>query len=164
MAFFPCVRFEAQIIMGFKGEMCQMKNWSEAKKLEYSMKLHDELHEFYGLVSMMAHISYKRKIKMIIENPWSDQHYLHRYWPIKPALIDSDRTRNGDYFKKPTQYWFLNCAPKQNLVFEMLEPVEVRTVENISKNRIAGKSAKTSRSMIHPQYTNRFIRQYILEE
>ena len=164
MAFFPCVRFEDQIVMSFQGTSYSMRNWDEQKKLEYDIKLHEELHELYTLVSMMAHISYKRGIRMIIENPYSEQHYLHRYWPLKPALIDRDRSKNGDYFKKPTQYWFFNCAPEQNLAFEMLEPVERRRVDDICKNKIEGKGMKTSRSMIHPQYASRFIRQYIVDE
>lgn len=27
-----------------------------------------------------------------------------------------DRSKYGDYFKKPTQFWFLNCEPRNGLV------------------------------------------------
>lgn len=54
LAFFPCVRFEVQIIMGFKGCMNQMRDWTPTQKLEYDLKLHDELHEMYGLITKLA--------------------------------------------------------------------------------------------------------------
>ena len=46
-AFFPCTRFEAKIPLLFRGEAVQMKNWPDIQKLEYSMKLHEELHGLY---------------------------------------------------------------------------------------------------------------------
>ena len=42
---------------------------------------------------------------MVLENPYTQQHYLVRYFPIKPKIIDKDRTKDGDYYKKPTQYF-----------------------------------------------------------
>ena len=46
-AFFPCTRFQCTIPLGFRGEQFQQKKWSDVQKLEYSMKLHEELHELY---------------------------------------------------------------------------------------------------------------------
>ena len=81
---------------------------------------------------------------------------------MKPTIIDKDRTRNGDYYKKPTQYWFINCNPKNNLVFEPLEYVETKNIEKQKGTEIT--SRKTERSLMHPQYANRFIRQYLIDE
>lgn len=50
MAFFPCTRFEAKIPLLFRGESHGMENWNDIRKLEYSMKLHEELHELYMLI------------------------------------------------------------------------------------------------------------------
>lgn len=52
-AFFPCTRFEAKIPLGFRGEMWQQKNWSDEQRLEYSIKLHEELHRLYVLISKL---------------------------------------------------------------------------------------------------------------
>ena len=57
LAFFPCTRFEARIPLGFRGEMNQCKNWDDEKKLEYAMKLHEELHLLYMLISKLFVIS-----------------------------------------------------------------------------------------------------------
>jgi hypothetical protein len=29
-----------------------------------------------------------------------------------------DRSKYGDYFKKPTQFWFLNCEPVKKIINE----------------------------------------------
>lgn len=103
----------------------------------------------------------QKRIENGFENPYSVQHYLTKYWCLKPSLIDQDRTENGDYFKKPTQYWFIGFEPKNNLVFEALEYVEpIKQIDlwGTKKEDVA------MRSMIHPQYANRFIRQYLIDE
>lgn len=162
LAFFPCTRFEEQILLGFRGDMYQQKNYTDEQKLLYSMKLHEELHRNYMLISQLVVICLRKDIRLIIENPYGEQHYLRKYWSIKPKLIDKDRTQNGDYYKKPTQYWFINCEPLNNFIFEALEYVEPRTVEHCTNKD--GKSRQVRRSEIHPQYANRFIRQQILRE
>lgn len=154
LAFFPCTRFEAQILLSFWGKQKQDKKMTDIEKLERNIRLHKELHENYILITMLAIIVYKKKLKMVFENPAGEQHYLTRYWCLKPAVIDKDCRNNGDAFKKPTQYWFIGFKPKQNLVFEPLNYVKTKTC--------SGLSAK-ERSEIHPQYANRFIRQYIID-
>ena len=57
LAFFPCTRFEAKVPLGFRGEMTQQKNWTDIQKLEYSMKLHEELHRLYILICKLFVIS-----------------------------------------------------------------------------------------------------------
>lgn len=56
-AFFPCTRFECQIPLAFRGEAAQQRNWNDGKKLEYSMKLHQELHQLYLLICKLFQIS-----------------------------------------------------------------------------------------------------------
>lgn len=152
-AFFPCIRFEAQIIMGFQGNMRQHKGKSDVFKLEYDLKLGKELAENYELVTKLALLAYDRNFKLIIENPYSTQHYLYRYWCLKPAVIDFNRRDRGDAFEKPTQYWFINCEPSNNFIFE---PVAYHpTKKNVECNTV-------ERSMITKDYANRFIREFIL--
>ena len=92
----------------------------------------------------------------MIENPYSEEHYLRRYWCITPAIIDRDRRKNGDKFKKPTQYYFIGFEPQTNLVMEPIEYIKC-------DKDITHQNTWKERSEIHPQYANRFIRQYILE-
>lgn len=154
IAFFPCTRFEDQVIMNFKGINSGYKNWNLEKKLSNDLKLCKELNRNYQLITKLAIICIRKNIPLIIENPYSTQHFLTRYWCIKPKIIDKNRYENGDYYKKPTQYWFINCEPKNNLVFEPLELVE---------KKIITKENTVNRSMIHPQYARRFIKEFILD-
>lgn len=162
LAFFPCTRFEARVPLLFRGQATQQNGWDSIRKLDYSIGLHKELHELYVKLSQLCVVAYRKGLKMIIENPYTQPHYLTTYWCIKPSLIDKDRTQNGDYYKKPTQYWFINFKPKNNLVFEPLEEVQIRTIARVKSTDKT--SRKTERSLMHPQYADRFIRQYILDE
>lgn len=157
IAFFPCTRFEDQINLAFRGDSFQMNRWSEIRKLNYDIKLNEERTRLYELICKLAVVAYQRELQMIIENPYSGQHFLKQYWCLKPALIDYDRTLNGDYYKKPTQFWFINCEPKNNILFEPLDFVETKKIKFVK-----GANRQVQRSMIHPQYADRFIRQYVL--
>ncbi len=161
LAFFPCTRFEAIIPLKFRGEAIDQKNWDLNKKLEYSMKLQNELTELYNYLSKLVIVILRKDLKMVIENPYTQPHYLTTYWCIKPTIIDKDRTERGDYYKKPTQYWFINCEPKYNFIFEPLEYVKQKTIMKAKKTDKT--SIKVERSMIHPQYANRFIREYLID-
>lgn len=158
MAFFPCTRFESRIVLGFRGEQHQQKNKSDREKLEYAMMLHKELHTNYETISQMVCVCLDRGLKMIIENPYTQPHYLTNYWCIKPKLIDKNRRLDGDYMEKPTQFFFINCEPKENLVFEPIEYVPKKRIDYIQ-----GKNRARERSEIHPQYASRFIRKYIID-
>lgn len=162
LAFFPCVRFEDQIQMCFRGTAYQCKNMSDEEKLEYDLKLHDELSNLYNLVTKLAIVCSKRKIPLVIENPYSTTHYLTKYWAIPYTVLDMDRSKNGDYYKKPTQYWFINCEPKNNFIFEPLEYVERRIIQYQKNDN--GLDRTVWRSMIRPQYANRFIKEYIIDK
>lgn len=162
LAFFPCTRFSSKVPPWLRGESFSQKDWDIQKKLQYSMEIHKELNKNYLLISEMAYIAYDKKLKMVIENPYNHASYLTMFWCIKPAIIDKDRTENGDKYKKPTQYFFLNFEPKHNLVFEPLDYVEQKWVKWTHAEN--GKSRQMLRSEIHPQYANRFIRQYLIED
>jgi hypothetical protein len=172
MAFFPCIRFENQVMLFFRGQAKQMKKWSLERKMENCMTLQNELTDMYELVNKLFIICIRKDLKLIVENPYSEEHYLRRYWCLLPSIIDRDRRQRGDYYKKPTQYWFLNCSPQNNFIFEA-QTVNALQVKDANRVISAGTweketgikcSQKVARSMIHPDYANRFIREYILTE
>lgn len=160
MAFFPCTRFEAKVPLSFRGESPQQKNWNDLKKLQYSMKLHGELHELYEKLCELTVVAERKGLRMVIENPFTQPHYLTTYWCIKPSVIDKDRTNDGDYYKKPTQYFFIGFEPSFNIVMEPLDVVKTRTIARCKATETT--SRQVERSMMHPQYARRFIKKYIL--
>lgn len=153
LAFFPCVRFEDQILLWFQGNEKNLKNKSDLDKLEKDLELHKELHYNYCLITKLAIICLRKGLKLMIENPKGSQHYLNRYWAIKPKIIDDDRRLMGDYYKKPTQYWFFNFEPSYNFI---LEGYDVKPKKLISNQN------KVERSIISSDYANRFIREFLL--
>lgn len=157
IAFFPCVRFEDQIQMYFRGKACGQKKWSDEQKLEYDLKLHRELSELYEMITKLVIVCLRRGVKLIIENPYSTTHYLVKYWAIPYSILDKDRTKRGDYFNKPTQYWFVNCKPKQTMILEAYEMKEKKRIKYLN-----GGNRKTERSLISSEYANRFIREFII--
>ena len=168
IAFFPCVRFENQIMLSFRGQIYQMKNWKNEQKMQYDMKLIDELRDMYLLINKLFIVCMRKEIKMIVENPYSEEHFLRRYWCLPPTMIDRDRRERGDYYKKPTQYWFINRKPSNNLILEAMPQNaidckdSIRTMHSDDWQVTGAKNRKAARSMIHPDYANRFIREFII--
>lgn len=168
MAFFPCVRFEEQILLHFRGQANGMHKCSLKKKMLNCMKLQEELNDLYMLVNKLFAVCIDKGLKLIMENPYSEMHYLRQRWCYKPSVIDLDRRKRGDYYKKPTQYWFLNCEPSNNFIFETpnynaidcKDPI--RKMTKATYEKMGAKNMKVARSMIHPDYANRFIREFIL--
>lgn len=169
LAFFPCVRFENQIMLSFRGQAYQQKKWTLEQKMEHDMKLLDEVNDMYKLVNKLFILCIRRGLRLVMENPYSEEHFLRRYWCFLPAIIDKDRRENGDYYKKPTQYWFLNIKPANNLLWEAIpyHAIEckdaIRLLTKADFEKTWAKSRKEARSMIHPDYANRFIRQFLIE-
>lgn len=134
--------------------------------MKKDMELMDELNQMYELWNKLFILVKDRGLRMVVENPYSEQHFMTRYWCLKPSIIDYDRRERGDYYKKPTQFWFVNKEPSNNCIFEITNWNEIGcTIKNMKKDKYSkiSDSAKTARSCIHPEYANRFIREFILE-
>lgn len=154
IAFFPCVRFSAQAHMLFQCTANQLKYLPDIDKLFKVMDFHHELSVLYELFCKLCIVCLARGLRLIIENPFAREHYLTRYFPLKPKIVDFDRRLRGDDFKKPTQYWFLNCEPKFCFLPEAYVLGGGKT--------IVSASSSVERSLINPVYAERFIKEFIL--
>ena len=92
-------------------------------------------------------------VRCVIENPYSTAHYLTRYCPLKADYIIMDRSKYGDYFKKPTQFWFVNCKPKDGLV--------AVDWENKPTKRISTEPKGISRSLISKDFIRVFLKDIV---
>lgn len=158
IAFFPCTLFQENNVLWFTGKVYQQANYTDMQKLEVAYERHKELCYMYERFTELCMVAIARGIKLIIENPYTQPHYLTRYFPIEPTLIDMDRRTRGDWLRKPTQYWFINCKPQNNMLFEPEIIQEYGIV-----NKIKGSNRQRKRSEIKPEYANRFIREFIWE-
>lgn len=160
-AFFPCTRFSCRVQMNARCEMPQARNWKDAKKLEYSKDIVEGINKNYDALCKLCMVALYHQFKLIIENPYTQPHFLTEYFPLKPSIIDVDRTIRGDVYKKPTKYYFINCDPEQNFCFENIEKEIQLTIEKVTSNETMTREER--RNFISPVYANRFIREFILD-
>ena len=116
-------------------------------------------HSYYVLLLKLFHICENRQLRLIVENPYNAHHYLRFNFPYRPAVIDMNRRLRGDYVKKPTQYFFVNCSPAGKM------SVQLDKVQQFTRNRHSAKTAgicSTDRSMISDDYAHNFICDNIL--
>ena len=73
---------------------------------------------FYQLAIKLFTIVKERGIRMIFENPMAQPTYLLNNFVENPTIIDKNRLLRGDYFRKPTGYWFVNFEPKNGFTLQ----------------------------------------------
>lgn len=160
MAFFPCIYFTGSVNpCYFTLENANYRKLTTKQKFDTMLERAENRNNFYKLLYKMVAICILRGIRIIIENPFSSLHFLHNNFLKEPSIIDHDRTRRGDYFKKPTGYWFFNCNPTQGYSFQ--KPKKKLRVWDSKSAGHAGLCSE-ERSMISPEYARNFICDFIL--
>lgn len=158
IAFFPCIYFCSNNTMMFDGTALIWKDKSELEKNRLILERSLKRQRFWELLLKLFSVCTMRGLRMIVENPYSTHHYLHNNFPYKPSVIDHNRQARGDYFKKPTQYWFHNCEPTYGKTEQ--EPKQKLKVKRLSGH--VGGICSEERSMISPDYARNFICDFIL--
>ena len=153
IAFFPCTYFSDQSQLLSRGDSYGQKDWSEKQKLEYSMKQMQERSSFYTFLCSLCLIAIKRGFKLIIENPYGKVNFLKHFFPLKPEVVILDRRKMGDFYKKPTQFFFINCVPEFKLWNEC--------TETMGKQKPIEDNKGFARSIISPTFAKNFIKTYI---
>lgn len=194
MAFFPCIRFCSVM------EQCQHEDFYDASQRKsknfgtqdyYRNKwkvLRDYSQErfyFYDLALKMHAVAQIHGLRMIMENPWHPVNFTNHFWFARVSLIDKDRTKRGDYYRKPTAYWFTNCKPTYGETLQPIPKSEKKTITSGSgalrtqkrmkaimdkaelDKTFIGHTSKAGicdeeRSMISPDYARNFICDFIL--
>lgn len=159
IAFFPCIYFCETNMLYFCGVNHNLRNLTTAEKLVYIMARSNCRNEYYNQLLRLFYVCEVRQLRLIVENPYNAHHYLRFNFPYKPAVIDMNRRLKGDYFRKPTQYFFLNCTPagKNSLQMDKVEKF-------VRKQKSAAHAGLCSseRSMISDDYARNFICDHIL--
>ena len=159
MAFFPCVYFSALSQMAFS---FGCKNYRKLTVMEKANKIIERSHnreKFFRLCVKMIAVSIDRGLRLIMENPWGEQTFLKANFVAPPTFVDKNRTLRGDYFVKPTAYWFFNCEPTYGSTIQINK--DVKKVLDCKPGEEAG-ICSTERSMISPDYAKNFICDFIL--
>lgn len=159
IAFFPCIYFcaNSQILMSWGAKNYRKKSTKE--KTDEILKRSSNREYFYSLLVKMIAVADIRNLRMIVENPWSEQTFLKANFILPPSLVDMDRTMMGDYFKKPTAYWFINCKHTHGMTYQ-----KDKRTKRISSCKSASRAGLCSeeRSMISTDYARNFICDFVL--
>lgn len=159
VAFYPCVYFCAPSQMLFSISHKNYKKLKDEDKIKQILKRSDKRKDFYDRLIKFCCVCIKNNIRMILENSWSEQTYLKGNFIKNPDVVDMDRTVRGDYFKKPTAYWFWNCEPTHGESYQYKKVK--KTITYCRQNKIAGMCSE-ERSMISSDYARNFICDFIL--
>ena len=164
LAFFPCIYFECCSMMLMQLSDKNYKNLDDFEKVQKILLRSKDRQKFYELLLKMVGVSIKKKLKLVFENPWAMQHYLKQGNFLKnPTIVDSNRMLRGDYFVKPTAYWFFNCEPTCGFTKQFDKKKKIINSLPPGRKIIDGqRMCSEERSMISPDYARNFICDFIL--
>lgn len=160
MAFFPCIHFNDAKTLFFKCESICQRNMTLSQKMRYNIDLAKEREFFLIKLFMLCGICDKFGLRLIIENPWnvSGETYLQHNF-MRPTIIDKNRMLRGDYFVKPTAYWFIGCT--NTIGYSYQKDKKQRIINKMHNQRCKGVCSE-ERSMISPDYARNFICDFII--
>ena len=159
LAFYPCIYFCAPSQMQFFMSSVNYRCLSDLEKINKILERTENRKEFYERLIKFVYVCIAKGIRMIFENPWSEQTYLKSNFLKNPDVVDINRMQRGDYYKKPTAYWFWNCEPTHGS--SQQNDKEQKIVFNARGASQAGLCSE-ERSMISPDYARNFICDFIL--
>ena len=159
IAFYPCIYFCANSQMLFYLADNNYRALNNEQKIKKILARSDKRKEYYDRLIKFVGICLKKGLRLIIENPFSMQTYLKSNFLKAPDLVDNDRSLRGDFFIKPTAYWFWNCKHTYGESYQRDKKVKrVMDCEGV----VGGGLCSEERSMISPDYARNFICDFIL--
>ena len=159
IAFFPCIFFCDINEPLFRLDDLNYKKLTLRQKYDKILERAKNREYFFEICIKMFCVCDCKGLRLVMENPYSQSHYLVKNFVYKSKLIDKNRRRRGDFFVKPTQYWFLHCEPTYGNSYT--KPQETKTVCGIKGSKQAGLCGE-ERSLISPDYARNFINDFIL--
>lgn len=160
IAFFPCIYFETIQQLYFALAKNDFRNQPKTKQINYAIERLDKRTNFHKLLYKLTYIAYYKNLRLIIENPATAPNYLitGQNFPT-PTIIDKNRMLRGDYFKKPTAYWYFNCEPTYGESYQ--NDKKQKIIDKCKCSPVAGRCSE-ERSMISSDYARNFICDFIL--
>jgi hypothetical protein len=159
VGFYPCIYFCATSQMAFYLGCINYRCLTDSEKIVEILKRSDKRKEFYDRLIKFCAVCLQRGLRLILENPYSEQTYLKANFIKAPDLVDNNRLLRGDFYKKPTAYWYFNCEPTYGESYQ-----NDKTPKTIMKSKGASRSGLCSeeRSMISPDYARNWICDFVL--
>lgn len=118
MAFFPCIYFCAMSQMAFSFGNINYRKMNMKQKTDAILQRSHNREYYFSLLVKLISLCTQRGLRLVVENPWSEQTFLKANFVMSPTIVDMDRTRRGDNYKKPTAYFYVNCKPTNGRSFQ----------------------------------------------
>jgi len=159
MAFFPCIYFCEANVRLFRFEDATHKNQTHERAIADMLERSRNRQYFFEIALKFFCVCERKNLRLIVENPYHPTHYLVQFFPYRAKIIEKNRRLRGDYFTKPTQFFFVNCEPTHGMT--IYEDKKQMTVWGAKGSKQAGLCSE-ERSMISPDYARNFICDFIL--
>ena len=155
-AFFPCTYFSGQNNLYWSKSFRWFKTWTTEKVDKYIQERLEKRDLFYSYLVRLVSICNKRKISLMIENPYKGSALINHYTEFPdPSIVIMNRRELGDKMVKPTMFFSFNFTPRNN---------KIEILENKHKQVKSNDLGQTERSMITQEFASNFIKKYILGE
>lgn len=160
IAFFPCIYFETIQQLYFALSKNELQKRPKTFQIDYVINRLEQRTKLHKLLYKLVHIIFSKKIRLVVENPATTPNYLitGQNFPT-PTIIDKNRMLRGDYFKKPTAYWYFNCDATYGESFQYDKKQKI--IQDCERSNGDG-LCSCERSMISPDYARNFICDFIL--
>lgn len=160
VAFFPCIYFETIQMCLYQCTHKNNRHKTMTGRIEDAIERIKLRTKYHILLYKMVHNALSRNLRLIIENPATTPSFLigMQNFP-SPTFIDKNRMLRGDYYVKPTAYWFFNCKPTFGRSYQY---------DKVQKKILDAKPSKKAgvcseeRSLISPDYARNFICDFII--
>lgn len=160
IAFFPCTYFSSIQMTYYQLTSINNRHKAKSEQIKDAINRLKNRTMFHELLYKLLYIAETKFLRLIIENPATKPSYLigTQNFP-NPTIIDTNRMERGDFFKKPTAYWFWNCVPTNGFTHQNDKVQKI-----IIKCRSGEKAGICSeeRSLISSDYARNFICDFIL--
>lgn len=135
LAFFPCIYFQTTQMTYYDDTSTNLRSLKGKQRYDVIIDRINKRNKFHTLLYKLYAIAKIRGLKLIIENPANVPSYLigtQNFPP--PSFIDKDRTRRGDYYRKPTAYWFVNIEQTFGFTHQKTPKQLVKSVMKVHSN------------------------------
>ena len=169
IAFFPCIYFCEANTRLFRFEDSTHRLHSHHQACEDMIKRSQRREKYFELVLKLFCECDTRGLRLIVENPYSKIHYLTQYFPYRPMVIDKNRSKRGDKFQKPTQYWFINCKNTIGYSYQPRKAIPVNKIDDRHRDALHKQQRQNGiiycseeKSLMTSDYARNFICDFII--
>lgn len=159
IAFYPCIYFCEASQSYFMLTNNNYRCLSDLEKIEKILQRSVKRTEYFDRLVRLIGVCLRNNLRIVFENPWTQPHFLAAAFLKSPTIVDKNRMERGDYFVKPTAYWFFNCEPTHG--FSHQNDKEQMVVWD-KKGAVKAGLCSEERSMISPDYARNWICDFIL--